>query len=252
VWCVSFPLTMMCVCLQKPRNLVLYEIETSTGKLLAWVAIDLDASSAIGSLAGQKVTSSASFPPEMARQELAKGAQMTRSADDLAMVVAEKKSALDDAMQSRERDVVATLSLELKQLEAELKYQTDGDAAEPVRASVQFEMWYFGCLLYQLCTEDGATLWDANQADNIDDEQLRQLAYQWPQIKPAKLKKIVWPQAAHLAGLLLGEHPQHRPKTWDHVLRHPFFASSREGGAGGGGGSGMADHLHSRWSDFTA
>ena len=29
----------------------------------------------------------------------------------------------------------------------------------------------------QLCTEDGATLWHANQADNIDDGQLRELAW---------------------------------------------------------------------------
>eukprot|EP01043_Picozoa_sp_COSAG02_P133082 COSAG02_NODE_71065_length_192_cov_98.473118_2_plen_27_part_01 len=26
---------------------------------------------------------------------------------------------------------------------------------EPVLASAQLEFWYFGCLLYQLCTQDG-------------------------------------------------------------------------------------------------
>ena len=35
-----------------------------------WVLIDLDASCSIGGPAGQKVTSSAFFPPEMARYEL--------------------------------------------------------------------------------------------------------------------------------------------------------------------------------------
>ena len=37
-----------------------------------WILIDLDASCTLGALAGQKVTSSAFFPPEMARRELGK------------------------------------------------------------------------------------------------------------------------------------------------------------------------------------
>jgi hypothetical protein len=96
-----------------------------------------------------------------------------------------------------------------------------------VLASAQLEFWYFGCLVYQLCTEDGATLWHANQADNIDDEQMRQLAYKWPEHRGAKLKKIVsdWPAAAHLADWLLQDDPSHRPQSWKQVLQHPAFAS---------------------------
>ena len=75
----------------------------------------------------------------------------------------------------------------------------------------------------QLCTEDGATLWHANQADNIDEGQLRELAYQWNDIKQAKLNKIAWPDAAHLATRLLSEDPTLRPTTWDQVLQHPFL-----------------------------
>ena len=37
-----------------------------------WILIDLDASCDLGAPAGQKVTSSAYFPPEMARRELDK------------------------------------------------------------------------------------------------------------------------------------------------------------------------------------
>ena len=59
----------------------------------------------------------------------------------------------------------------------------------------------------QLCTEDGATLWHANQADNIDEGQLRELAYQWNDVKQAKLNKISWPDASHLASMLLYEDP---------------------------------------------
>ena len=77
----------------------------------------------------------------------------------------------------------------------------------------------------QLCTEDGATLWHANQADNIDDGQLRELAYQWNDVKQAKLNKIAWPDAAHLAALLLDEDLALRQATWDKVLQHPFLAA---------------------------
>ena len=49
-------------------NIVMIYIE---GKA-CWILIDLDASCNLGALAGQKVTSSAFFPPEMARRELDK------------------------------------------------------------------------------------------------------------------------------------------------------------------------------------
>ena len=133
----------VCVPSQKSRNLVLVEMETSTGRRLVWVIIDLDASSAIGSLAGQKITSSACYPPEMARGELAKAAPLTRAAD-LTATVAEKKTQLDVAMQRHESDVVASLAFERKKLEAELKHVGGTVGAEPVKASIQFEMWYFG------------------------------------------------------------------------------------------------------------
>eukprot|EP01048_Picozoa_sp_COSAG05_P008026 COSAG05_NODE_592_length_8492_cov_22.177410_2_plen_416_part_00 len=142
------------------------------GSELTWSLIDLDASCTIGDAAGQKVTSSAFFPPEMAR------------------------------------------------------YWLERDVQEPPKASVGFELWYFGCLLYQLCTMDGETLWHMNQADNIDDQQMRVLAYQWPMVKAEKLAKIVWPQAAHLAQRLLDNNPQARPTSWDQILKHPFLAAN--------------------------
>ena len=54
--------TKMCVA----GNIVMIFIE---GKAF-WILIDLDASCNLGAPAGQKVTSSAYFPPEMARREL--------------------------------------------------------------------------------------------------------------------------------------------------------------------------------------
>jgi hypothetical protein len=76
------------------------EIETSTSKQLVWVLIDLDASCEIGTRAGQKLTSSAFYPPEIARQKLMKQAPPTH-ARDLTAVVAEKQAQLDAAMQRR-------------------------------------------------------------------------------------------------------------------------------------------------------
>jgi hypothetical protein len=153
----------------KPRNVIQLEIDTEDGMQLVWVLIDLDASCAIGKLAGQKVTSSAYFPPEMARREL-----------------------------------------------SHADYQD-------VIASIGFEMWYFGCVLYQLCTEDAQSLWDSTQADNIDEKQLKQLAYEWSAVKGEKMAKIVWPQARHLVEWLLQEDVRHRPQSWDQVMQHPFL-----------------------------
>jgi serine/threonine protein kinase len=164
----------------KPRNLILLELDTVdedgvvTGTEWTWCVIDLDASCKIGDVAGQKITSSAYFPPEMARRELA---------------------AVDDAQRPS------------------------------VVASVGFEMWYFGCLVYQLCTLDGATLWLMNQADNIDEADLHTLAHKWPELRAAKMDKIVWPQAKHLVEWLLQEDVCRRPKSWEQVMQHPFLLS---------------------------
>eukprot|EP01043_Picozoa_sp_COSAG02_P022472 COSAG02_NODE_1169_length_14132_cov_85.570187_6_plen_1172_part_00 len=158
----------------KARNLVQMLVETEHGTKMVWMLVDLDASCKIGDIAGKKLTSTAMFPPEMARQYLEGTVNM-----------------------------------------------------EPLVASAQVEFWYFGCLVYQLCTLDGKTLWHADQSDNIDEEQLRQLAYQWPEYRASKLRRIVagWPDAAHLANWLLQENPAHRPRSWGQVLQHPTFAS---------------------------
>ena len=112
----------------KARNLIRVQVETEHGTEMVWVLIDLDASCKIGDAAGQKLTSTSMFPPEMARQYLANAS-------------------------------------------------AEATNMEPVVASAQLEFWYFGCLVYQLCTQDGKTLWHADQADNIDEKQL------WPLVR---------------------------------------------------------------------
>ena len=52
----------------KPRNI----LKVVADERVAWILADLDASCEFGALAGQKVTSSGFFPPEMARTVLHK------------------------------------------------------------------------------------------------------------------------------------------------------------------------------------
>ena len=144
-----------------------------------WVLIDLDACCKLGDLAGQKVTSSAFFPPEMARRELDKATNKLKS------------------------------------------------EIEIVLASKQFEMWYIGLLLLQLCTVDAPTLWQSTQADNIlEAADMRSLAYYWDTLKLQNIGKIKgkkWTPAADLALWLLQEKPSRRPESMEQVFAHKFF-----------------------------
>ena len=45
------------------------------------------------------------------------------------------------------------------------------------------------------------------------------------EVKPDKMKKIVWPEAQELIGMLLQENVEDRPKSWDIVFNHPFLNS---------------------------
>ena len=182
----------------KPRNIVeilrIYDDadessngnERNTGDIppasetTAWILIDLDASCKIGSLAGQKVTSSACFPPEMARS----------------------KHPLQS--QGSEADVA-------------------------VKATPAFEAWYFGLLLYQLCTTDGDTLWKMTQADNlVREDDWDRLAYCFEEEKLTAAARIrhsgpEWQSAADLAMWCLQPDPSRRPQSMADVLRHPYF-----------------------------
>jgi len=43
------------------------------------------------------------------------------------------------------------------------------------------------------------------------------------EVKPDKMKKIVWPEARGLIEMLLEEKVEDRPKSWDEVISHPFL-----------------------------
>ena len=184
----------------KSRNIV--KVVSADGTV-SWVLIDLDATCAIGSAAGQKVishcqmkhyrsflfvavaltvalalqvTSSAYFPPEMAR------------------------------------------------------YKQKGATWQAPVATVQFEMFYFGLLVYQLCTPDAELVWKTNQADNMINwaEDSLCLAYNFEEMKLDICNRIMssgkeWSAAADLCLWCLQPCTDRRPGSMDDVLQHPFF-----------------------------
>ena len=143
------------------------------------MVIDLDAACRIGEAAGQKVTSSAFFPPEMARVQLG----------------------------------------------------TDVN----VIASEQFEMWYFGLLLLQLCTTDAPTLWQSTQADNmLHNSDMHALAYVWDTLKLERIGQSLkgmgseWTAAMDLVLWCLQGVAARRPCSFEAVFAHRLFNPAGE------------------------
>eukprot|EP01046_Picozoa_sp_COSAG06_P074467 COSAG06_NODE_22792_length_712_cov_1.249592_1_plen_236_part_11 len=130
----------------KSRNIV--EVTFPDGTMW-WILIDLDAACALGDAAGQKITSNAFFPPEMARYALEK--------------------VLDEAR-----------------------------AVAP-EATVAFEIFYFGLLIFQLCTPNVETLWKTNQADEMVEQEMdsRRLAYQLEELKLEIVDRILLSDRVH-------------------------------------------------------
>ena len=101
--------------------------------------------------------------------------------------------------------------------------------AMDVVATKQFEMWYFGLLVLQLCMKDAPTLWQATQADNIlKQADMHTLAYGWEPHKLQAIGQLIqsdteWTAAADLALWCLQDNPARRPQSMEQVLAHRFF-----------------------------
>ena len=115
----------------------------------------------------------------MARRELADSGKAHNNVEALQTQLNQLKDECSAAMYSGDMATAGGLMERMKRMEAQL---SRGTVVEEITASIGFEMWYFGALLYQLCTEDGETLWKANQADNIGPEEMQDLAYRWVRI----------------------------------------------------------------------
>ena len=149
------------------------------------------------------------------------------STEEIEKKIAEHEAQIDKLNGRRDRAQIKLLNDEIDLLEAKL---LQDDSPDAIKASVGFEMWYFGVLLYQLCTQDGETLWKCNQADDIGREEMRILAHQWDSVKASKLAMVVWDDARDLIGWLLSEDVADRPQAWQDVLESPFLRMPDEEG----------------------
>lgn len=98
-----------------------------------------------------------------------------------------------------------------------------------VSASPSLDMWSLGCVLFHLFA--GEPLFLANDEDNLDQENMRQLL-QFPFDRPfqsRKLQKISHPLARNLVAQLLNGNPASRPRSMQHVRAHPFFSGKAAG-----------------------
>ena len=88
-------------------------------------------------------------------------------------------------------------------------------------ASISYDMWGLGAVLYNLCT--GETLFQANTDDNLVDASSWQSLSTWSnETKSMKLSKISDTAARNLVSQLLHKDPLKRPDT-KHILTHPFL-----------------------------
>jgi hypothetical protein len=116
--------------------------------------------------------------------------------------------------------------------EASVRDPTQADA---LTADLSFDMWSLGALLYLLIT--GQTIFNNNQEDNLDDQDLVRL-YEWKDADlQAALKKVHNPKRTgmsqplgrDLLEKLLQPKAGKRLKTMDDVLDHPFFTGESDG-----------------------
>lgn len=87
-----------------------------------------------------------------------------------------------------------------------------------VLASVSYDMWCFGVLLYSLCTR--YSLFTTDVRERVDDAELAKIVAWSTEEKIQKLGKVDskrgWPKA--LLAQLLERDPQNRPGSWDRVI----------------------------------
>jgi serine/threonine protein kinase len=101
-----------------------------------------------------------------------------------------------------------------------------GDRPERVTATIQYDMWCFGVLLYFLCT--GKQLFNVDTKEDVDDEDLIKIR-DWDETwKKDKLSKVdsIWPK--RLLDSLLEKDPMKRPENWNAVVDELNRLTNRE------------------------
>jgi serine/threonine protein kinase len=194
----------------KARNFVLRGVG-----LLGFAAIDLDNSASIvkGETVGKKRTSSGCLPPEQASvEEFRRSSGLMTPKDNLSIDYI-KNELVPKAMAAQDWLEVARLS---QQLAAQA---SSGQTIAPadVVATIQYDMWCFGVLLYYLCT--GIQLFNVDvQEELAEEDDLVKLKLWEAKVKSSKLAKVGhgWPR--ELLKKLLEKDPSTRPKRWSIVI----------------------------------
>ena len=107
------------------------------------------------------------------------------------------------------------------------EYDYSYEISTSLLASVSYDMWSLGCVLYYLCT--GETLFQGNTSDSLaDDISFYTLSVWSTETKVGKLSKIADSSASNIISQLLHKDPTKRPDT-SHVLSHPFLTGRVSG-----------------------
>jgi serine/threonine protein kinase len=183
--------------------------------LVGFAAIDLDNAAAIveGEMAGKKRTSSGYLPPEQASvEEFRRFGGLITPKDNLSIDYIKNELILK-AMLAQDWPEVTRLS---QQLEAQ---SISGQTSAPteVVATIQYDMWCFGVLLYYLCT--GIQLFNVDVREELaEQDELKKLKLWEPKVKALKLAKVGYGWPRELLEKLLEKDPSDRPKSWSLVI----------------------------------
>ena len=210
----------------KPRNIVRVVDQ--------WKLIDMDAAASIGDPIGRKYSSGYS-PPELAKMLFTKNGESSNTVQE-----APSQAVLppQPPKESSSRKSFRT--------ETKLKMLSIGSFKKRkllAEAKETFDVWGFGCVLYQLCA--GRPLFsDVNSSDdNIYEPETAKELIRWTEIDNKRLHSVFEDQnkdAEHARDLIrqcLRGDPSERLQSMKDVLAHPFLGGESVGTRGGGGGT---------------
>jgi hypothetical protein len=185
--------------------------------------IDLDASGRIQYDMLLQKYSSAFVPPEALTE----------------VQVMQQSSGSEQTTSTNTSKVVVVRSSQVKKWLKEIQIlNPDEEPSFMLRAQPSFDIWSLGVILYQLCSQDAVSLFQAGQDDNLlsndendaidEDLQRDSLRSLWrwsDQTKKRKLALIPDPMARNLISLMLMKDPIRRP-TISRILAHPFLSGN--------------------------